>query len=106
MKIQPKNIRKHQTGGQMTYSDEPVQEPIEQPTGEVTTEQSEDPMMMLTQMASQALQSQDCSIAMQACQVFLEIMQQVQGGIQEESQGEPVFARNGAKLKVIKRIKN
>ena len=88
----------------------PEEEPVEQGGAPVegetrTQEGGQDPITMLAQMSAQALQSQDCQIAMQACQMFLEIVQQMQGGATEEPQGEPVFARNGAKLQMVKRIR-
>ncbi len=109
MKVTYKNSKtqKFQMGGQM--NPETPEEGVEQtPPAEEPTEQGnqeQDPMMMLAQMAAQALQSQDCNAAMQVCQAFLEIVQQIQGGAPEEPQGEPVFARNGAKLNIVRRIK-
>ena len=64
----------------------------------------EDPTAMLLQGAQQAVQGQDCEMAMQVCQAFVQIAQQMQGGgTPAEEQGEPVFAKKGAKL--IRRIK-
>ena len=67
----------------------------------------QDPLMMLAQGAMQALQSQDCQIAMQVCQGLMALIQQAQGGgaAPQEEGGEPVFARRGAKLQVCRRIK-
>ena len=110
IKLKNSKVQKFQMGGPM-----PQEAPVEEPVQEGSThmqeqapeqEDQQDPMMMLAQMSAQALQSQDCQIAMQVCQAFLEIMQQMQGGAPEEPQGEPIFARNGAKLRVIKRIRN
>ena len=64
---------------------------------------AEDPMMQLIQAAAQALQGQDCNLAMQVCQAFLEIVQQMQGGAPEEPQGEPVFRRGGTLVRRIKK---
>ena len=111
MKVTPKNFkaRKFQMGGTMEQ-EAPVEEPMQ--GGEAPVEEpapaeggQEDPMMMLAQMSAQALQNQDCQMAMQVCQAFLEILQQMQGGAPEQPQGEPVFAKNGAKLRVVRRIK-
>lgn len=109
MKITPKHIKKHQMGGQMEMA-APEEEPVEQGGAQVeegapAQEGDQDPIMMLAQMSAQALQSQDCQMAMQVCQAFMEIVQQMQGGATEKPQGEPVFARNGAKLQMVKRIR-
>jgi hypothetical protein len=42
-------------------------------------------------------------MAMQVCQAFLEILQQMQGGAPEEPQGEPVFRKGGVLVKRIKK---
>lgn len=92
MKITPKNIKKHQMGGQMTPETAAPENP------EVAPEQNaQDPLMQLAQMAAQALQNQDCNIAMQICQALVEIAQQAP----EEAPGEPVFAKGG---KLLRRI--
>lgn len=109
MKVTLKNseIQKFQMGGQMAPA--PVTEepsageaaPAEAPAAEQGGEQ--DPMMMLAQMSAQAIQTQDCQMAMQVCQAFLEILQQMQGGAPEEPQGEPVFRKGGVLVKRIKK---
>ena len=68
----------------------------------------EDPMAMLMQGAEQALQAQDCEIAMQVCQMLLEL---AGGGAPAEAapaeaapapaEGEPVYRRGG---KLLRRI--
>ena len=75
------------------------------PTGEPAPDQGgeQDPMVILAQMSAQAIQSQDCQMAMQVCQAFLEIMQQMQGGAPEEPQGEPVFRKGGVLVRRIKK---
>ena len=80
-----------QTGGA------PVQEQAPEQEGE------QDPMVILAQMSAQAIQSQDCQMAMQVCQAFLEIIQQMQGGAPEEPQGEPVFRKGGVLVRRIKK---
>lgn len=109
IKLKNSRVQRFQMGGPM-QQEAPVEEPMqtgEAPVQEQAPEQGEqqDPMMMLAQMSAQALQNQDCQMAMQVCQAFLEILQQMQGGAPEQSQGEPVFAKNGAKLRVVRRIK-
>ena len=112
MKITPKNsIRKYQVGGQMedpAAQGAPVEEPTAEggaPMEEPAPEQGggQDPIMMLAQMSAQALQSQDCQMAMQVCQAFLELVQQMQGGAPEEPQGEPVFRKGGILVRRIKK---
>lgn len=105
MKITPKNSepRKFQVGGAMPAPTEapatgaPVDETAPDQGGE------QDPIMMLAQMSAQALQNQDCQMAMQVCQAFLEIVQQMQGGAPEEPQGEPVFRKGGSLVRRIKK---
>ena len=94
MKITPKNqkTQKFQTGGAVPAQAEPAPQQVEQ-----------DPIMMLAQMSAQALQNQDCQMAMQVCQAFLEIVQQMQGSAPEEPQGEPVFRKGGVLVRRIKK---
>lgn len=68
----------------------------------------QDPMVVLMQGAQQAVQAQDCSIAMQVCQMLLELA----GGVATPAEsapveaaapveGEPVYRRGG---KLARRI--
>lgn len=69
----------------------------------------EDPTAMLMQGAQQALESQDCQVAMQVCQMLLELL--AGGGAPAEAapaeaapapaEGEPVYRRGG---RLVKRI--
>lgn len=109
MKITPKNqeTRKFQVGGAMPAG-APAEGPTVgggAPTGEPAPGQGgeQDPIMMLAQMSAQAIQAQDCQMAMQVCQAFLEIVQQMQGGAPEEPQGEPVFRKGGTLVRRIKK---
>lgn len=109
MKIALKNqeTRKFQVGGAMPAGEsagtptEGGQAPVDQTTSDQNTEQ--DPIMMLAQMSSQAIQTQDCQMAMQVCQAFLEIVSQMQGGAPEQPQGEPVFRKGGTLVRRIKK---
>lgn len=95
-----KNIYRFQEGGPMPEDQEMDQQTPEEGAPEEggQPEQQQDPLMQLAQMAAQALQSQDCQMAMQVCQAFIQMIQQAQGGGQaQEPQGEPVF-RKGGKL--------
>lgn len=55
----------------------------------------EDPMMQLAQMFAQGLQNQDCQMLAQGAQMFLQLIEQSQGGGAEAPQGEPVFRKGG-----------
>ena len=89
--------RKFQEGGAM-----PAEAPAAAPQG------GEDPMAMLMQGAQQAVEAQDCEIAMQVCQMLLEL---AGGGAPAEAapaeaapapaEGEPVYRRGG---RLVRRI--
>lgn len=55
-------------------------------------------------MAVQAVQNQDCNMAMQECRTFIQLVQQASGQQQaaQQEQGEPVFAKGG---RLIRRIR-
>ena len=104
MKITYKNAvkqtKKFQQGGTVGAPADGTEAPM--PQEEVPTEEvpagGEDPMIQLAQIFAQGLQNQDCQILAQGAQMFLQLMEQSQGGQPQEPQGEPVFAKNGAKL--------
>lgn len=81
--ITEKQIKKFQAGGQVTAAPAPAPEaaPVQ-----------EDPIAMLAEMSMQALQTQDCQIAMQVCEGFVALIQQMQG---EPAPQEPVFRKGG-----------
>ena len=90
--------RKFQEGGAMPAGAAP-----QGPEG------GQDPMAMLMQGAEQALQAQDCEIAMQVCQMLLEL---AGGGAAPAeaapaeaapapAEGEPVYRRGG---RLVRRI--
>ena len=110
-------VKKFQHGGPVDAPAEGVapaeapmeEEPAEQPQGGAP-QGGGDPMEMLMQigqMAAQALQSQDCNAAMQACDgivQFIQMMQQGGGAPQQEApQGEPVYRRGGKLVGFIRR---
>ena len=109
MKITLKNseTRKFQVGGAMPAGAPAAKPTVEggAPADETVPDQGgeQDPIMILAQMSAQALQNQDCQIAMQVCQAFLDIVQQMQGGAPEEPQGEPVFRKGGTLVRRIKK---
>lgn len=60
---------------------------------------AQDPIQMLVEMSAQALQGQDCQMAMQVCQGLIEVVQQAMGGgpapVGQPQEGEPVFKKGG-----------
>lgn len=92
-----KVIKKFQEGGAMPAEGTPVEQT---PEGGAPVEGGgEDPLMQLAQAAMQALQSQDCQMAMQVCQAFVQMIQQAQGGAPEQPQGQPVYKKGGKLLR-------
>lgn len=93
-----KILKKYQAGGEMPAQEAPVEggAPAE---GTPAPEGGQDPMMQLIQAAAQALQSQDCQLAMQICQA---LVQMAQGGAPEET-GEPVYRKGGQLLRRVKK---
>lgn len=77
-------IKKFQEGGQAPA-------PAAQPAP------AQDPVAALAEMSMQALQSGDCELAMQVCEVFVGMIQQQmgQGPVGAAPQGEPVFKKGG-----------
>lgn len=68
----------------------------------------EDPTAMLMQGAQQAVQNQDCQIAIQVCQMVLEMLGGggAEGGAPEEAapaEGQPVYRRGGKLVRYIKK---
>ena len=103
MKITYKNAvkqtKKFQQGGSVDAPAEGAEAPVSQ--GEAPEEPApeeggqEDPMMQLAQLFAQGLQNQDCQMLAQGAQMFLQLVEQSQGGGAEEPQGEPVFRKGG-----------
>ena len=93
--------RKFQDGGAMPPEGAPVEAPAE---GAPAPEQGGDPLTQILQVAAMALQNQDCEAAMAVCQAFIELAQGgAQGGPAPTPEGEPTFARYGAKLVRVRR---
>lgn len=93
--------RKFQDGGAMPPEGAPVEAPMDM-GGAPVPEEGSDPLTQILQVAAMALQNQDCEAAMAVCQAFIEL---AQGGPQTEPapEGEPTFARYGAKLVRVRR---
>ena len=85
--ITEKQIKKFQEGGAM---------PAEAAPAPAAAPAQEDPIAMLAEMSMQALQTQDCQIAMQVCEGFVTLIQQMQGGAPAQ---EPVFRKGGKMLR-------
>ena len=103
MKITYKNAakqtKKFQQGGPVGTPAEGAEAPVSQEEApeEPAPEEGgqEDPMMQLAQLFAQGLQNQDCQMLAQGAQMFLQLVEQSQGGGAEEPQGEPVFRKGG-----------
>ena len=81
-------LKKFQVGGALP-SEEQVQEQVQEPVPVEQQEQpinDQDPIVVLTQVFTQGLQNQDCDLLAYGAQMFLEIVQQMQGGAPEEPQ--------------------
>lgn len=77
------------------------EQPVEQAPEAPAEGGGEDPTQQLLMACQQALETQDCQLAMQVCQA---LMQMAGGGAPEAApQGEPVYRRGG---KLVKRITN
>lgn len=108
MKFTPRNIKKFQQGGPM-----PAEAPApegqmageEAPVEQAPVEQApqENPLIMLAEGAAQAMQNQDCQIALQVCEGLLSLVQQMSGPAPQEPQGEPVFRKGGILSRRIKK---
>lgn len=97
MKFTPKSIRKHQQGGPVGPAEGAMPDEGAMPQEEMPQEggQQENPLMALAQGAAQALQSQDCQIALQVCEGLIGLVQQMAGPAPQEQAGEPVFRKGG-----------
>lgn len=95
-------VQKFQEGG-------PVEDPAmaggapapeERPAEGSAPAGGEDPMQQLLMACQQALQSQDCNLAMQVCQALMQIGSQQPA---PQDQGEPVYRQGGILVKRIPR---
>lgn len=109
MFINYKNVRRYQDGGALPPGAEeemPEDEGGEEQPAEGGAPEGGAPkgggdpqemLMQIAQVAQQALQSQDCEAAMHVCEMFMQLAGGGGGGAPQD-QGEPVYARRGAKL--------
>ena len=91
-------VKKFQAGGMAPEMDPAMAQ--DAPMGpEAGAPAEQDPIMMMAQMAAQALQSQDCEAAMAVCEAFLQLLQQASqeqaAPVEQAPQGEPVFKQGG-----------
>ena len=103
-----KQTKKFQQGGPVEAPTDGAEAPMPQEEapaeGAPAEGGGEDPMMQLAQIFAQGLQNQDCQALAQGAQMFLQLVEQSQGGGQpQEPQGEPVFRKGGV---LAYRIKN
>lgn len=90
--------RRFQEGGAMPTEDPAMASPEEAPVEGGAPEQGEDPMMQLANMFAQGLQNQDCQMLAQGAEMFLQLIQQAQGGgapAESAPEGEPVYRKGG-----------
>ena len=73
------------------------EQPVEQ-APEAPAEGGGDPTQELLMACQQALETQDCQLAMQVCQM---LMQMAGGGAPEVEQTQPVYKRGGILVKRI-----
>lgn len=81
--VTEKQLKKFQQGGAVT----------EAAPAATQAPAQEDPIAVLAEMSMQALQTQDCQIAMQVCEGFITLIQQMQGSAPAPQ--EPVFRKGG-----------
>ena len=91
-------IKKYQEGGAAPMPAEAMAAPAPAPAPE---QGGQDPIMMIAQAAMQALETQDCNIAMQVCEAFIGLIQGGQGAPEEVGAPveQPVFKKGGKLMK-------
>lgn len=89
-------LPKFQEGGEMPAEGAPVE------GAPAPEKQGGDPMQMLLEGAAQALQNQDCNLAMQVCDALMQLAQGG-GGEQPAPAEEPVYKRGGRLVRTIRK---
>lgn len=85
-------LRKLQMGGPVAATEAaPAAEPMPAEAGMPAEGAGQDPLMMIAQAFAEGLQTQNCELLAQGAQMFLELIQQAQGG----AEGQPVFGKGG-----------
>ena len=107
MKVSEKLIKKFQEGGAVdpAAAQQTQTSPTQDPNAGAGAG-GQDPMMIIIQTMAQAVQNNDGQLALQACAAFLQFIQSQGGGGAEPTPAEPVFAKNGGKLTVSRRLKH
>jgi hypothetical protein len=87
-------VNKFQEGG--AIEEQQPEMTAEAPVTQPAEETNQDPMYQILQAAAQAVQTNDCQLALQVCAALVQL---AQGSAQAEQQptGEPVY-RKGGKL--------
>lgn len=80
------NVQKLQEGG-------PVEAPTEEAPAPEAAPEGGDPMQQLMMACQQALETQDCNLAMQVCQALMQMAGG--GGAPAEAPQEPVYRKGG-----------
>lgn len=106
MKIKNKIVAKFQEGGAMPESAPAEQAPKQAPEQAPAEGGGQDPISQLLQLATQAIDGQDCKAAMAVCQGFVQLVQAQAGGGGAGASGaapagEPVYKKGG---KIVKRV--
>lgn len=106
MKIKNKIVAKFQEGGAMPESAPAEQAPEQAPEKAPAEGGGQDPISQLLQLATQAIDGQDCEAAMAVCQGFVQLVQAQAGGGGAGASGaapagEPVYKKGG---KIVKRV--
>lgn len=81
-------VKKLQAGGY-------VEDPNAVAGAAAPVEGAQDPMQAIVELFVNGLQNQDCNALAQGAQLFLELVQQAQGGAEAAPAGQPVFAKGG-----------
>lgn len=104
MVIKPKNVRRYQAGGPMPAEDPAMAEDTSMaPEGGAPEQGGGDPLVQLASVFAQGLQNQDCEMLAQGAQMFLQLVQQAQGGAPAGPEQEPVFRKGGVLVRKISR---
>lgn len=89
--------KKFQVGGALPEEQAAAAPAVEQApdaTGAAPA-QEQDPLMMILQLAAQALEGQDCESAMGVCDALIQLASQGQEESQAQPQQEPLYKRGG-----------
>lgn len=105
-------VQKFQEGGPVPAGPEAGGAPAPAAPGAPAPEQGgQDPLMQLAEIFTQGLQNQDCAALSQGAEMFLQLLQQTQGGGAPAEGGappaeQPVYKRGGkmGKITLAKKV--